>query len=103
VARYYSATTGAFPLLLLPFEQFPNTILLNELKVLDHAHPIASSVALVDIAELLAGKIIALITVFHLAIGEQITSLFEEGTILISGSATDTIRDSDSLVLDIVL
>jgi len=54
-------------------------------------------VAFVDMAEPLAGKIIAFVTVFHLAINEEVASLFEEGAILIPWPATGAVRHSDSL------
>ena len=97
MARYYPAAPGAFPFVLFLFKEFLDAILFDKFEVVDHTHPVMSSVAFIDMAEPLAGKIIALVTVFNLAISEQIASLFEEGTVLISWPATGTVRHSDSL------
>ena len=97
MARYYPTAPGAFPSGLFLFKEFLDAILFDKFEVVDHTHPVMSSVAFIDMAEPLAGKIIALITVFNLAISEQIASLFEEGTVLISWPATGTVRHSDSL------
>jgi len=97
VARYYPTAPGAFPSGLFLFKELLDAILLDEFEVLDHTHHVLSSVAFIDMAEPLAGKIIALVTVFNLAISEQIASLFEEGAVLISWPAAGTVRHSDSL------
>jgi hypothetical protein len=70
MATYNSPTLGALPFLLLLFKELSNANLLDGFQVLKHTHPIIHPVSLVDMAELPAGKIIAFITVFHLAIQE---------------------------------
>lgn len=97
MARYYPTAPGTFPSLLFLFKELLDAILLDEFEVLDHTHPVMSSVAFIDMAEPLAGKIIALVTVFNLAISEQIASLFQKSTFLISWPAVGTVRHSDSL------
>ena len=99
MARYYPTAPGAFPSVLFLSKELLDAILLNEFEVLDHTHPVMSSVAFIDMAEPLTGKITALVTVFNLAINEEIASLFEECALLISWSATDTVRYSDPLAL----
>jgi len=103
VARYYPTAPRAFPFVLFLFKEFLDAILFDEFEVLNHTHPVMSSVAFIDMAEPLAGKIIALVTVFNLAISEQITFLFQKSTFFISWPATGTVRHSDSLALYIML
>ena len=70
MATYNFPTLRALPSLLLLFEELSNASLLDGFQVLNHTHPEIHRVSLVDMAELPAGKIIAFITVFHLAIQE---------------------------------
>jgi hypothetical protein len=70
MATYSSPALRALPSLLLLFKELSNAILLNGFQVLNHTHPEIHPVSLVDMAELPAGKIIAFITVFYLAIQE---------------------------------
>ena len=97
MARYCPPALRAFPFVLFLFKEFLDAILFDKFEVLDHTHAVLFSVAFIDMAEPLAGKIIALVTIFNLAISEQIASLFEEGAVFISCPATGTVRHSDSL------
>ena len=66
VAAYGLPTFRAFPLAFFPFKELPSAVLLDVFKVLDHAHSIERSVAFVQMAESITGKILAFITVSYL-------------------------------------
>ena len=70
MTTYNSTTLRALPSLLFLFKELSNAILLDGFQVLNHTHPEIHPVSLVDMVEPLAGKIIAFITVFYLAIHE---------------------------------
>ena len=70
MTTYNSPTLRALPFLLLLFKELSNASLFDGFQVLNHTHPEIHPVSLVDMAEPLAGEIIAFITVFHLAIHE---------------------------------
>jgi len=68
VAADRVATPRAFPPLVLSFEEFLDTTLLDEIKVLNHAHFEESAVPFVKTFESRAWKPLALMTVLHLVI-----------------------------------
>jgi len=103
VTTNYSTTPGTSPFVLFIFEKLFDTVRLDGFEVLDHAHPEICSVALVDMAKPFTGEIIAFVTIFYVAIQEQRTSLFKEGTLFISWSAPATIRHSNALAFYIIL
>jgi len=99
VTAYHGSTLRALPLYLFLFQKLPDTLLLNIFKVLNHAHPVKSAVALVDTLQPLAWKIPAFIAVLYPTAQKIITSLFQEGAFLVSGPAADAVRHPDSLAL----
>lgn len=96
-------TPGAFPFLRLSFEKFLDTTLLDEFKVLNHAHFEESSVSFVNTFESHARKGLALITVLHLVVQQEAASFLEKGTFLLPWPATNAVGHFDSFALDIVL
>jgi hypothetical protein len=70
MATYCFPTLRALPPLLLLFKELTDAIFLDGFQVLNHTHPVIHSVSLIEMAELPAGEIIALITVFYIVIQE---------------------------------
>ena len=60
----------AFPPPLFLSQKLPDAICLDVFKILNHAHPVESAVAFVDILQPLARKIPAFIAVLYLAAEE---------------------------------
>ena len=102
VAADYSATLRTFPSIFFLLKKLLDAVLLDKVKVFDHAHPKESSIAFINMAKLFAWKIFTFIAVFHLAFQEQVASLLEKGTLLISWPATSAIRHSDTFTLYIM-
>ena len=77
-------------------------MLLNELEIINHTHTKKSLIALIIVFQVFAGKLFAFITELHLVVQKQLASFLEKRTLLVSWSATDAVRHSDSLALDIM-
>jgi len=62
-----------------------------------------SFISLVNVFQVFARKFFAFITKFNLVVKKQFASLLEKSTLLVSRSATLTVRHSHSLSFDIIL
>ena len=102
VTADYASALRTFPSIFLLYDKLLDTVLLDELKVFDHAHPEESSIAIIDVTEPFTWEILTVITVSHLTIQEQIASLLEECTLLIPRSATDAVRHFNPLAFHIM-
>ena len=102
MAAYDCSTLEAFPPLLFLFKELIDAILLDELEVLYHTHPVEVSVACVYMVESFTGIITAFVAVLYLATQEEVASLLKESALLISRSATKAERHSNSLALNIM-
>lgn len=60
-------TSGALPPFFFPVKKFINTILLDVLQVLNHAHLVKSSVPFVELLKPMAGKVDTLVTKLYLS------------------------------------
>ena len=68
MAAYRISTLWAFPLLLFFFKKPGDPVIPDVLEVLNHAHSVIFSVALIDVLEISTGKIRTLMAVFYLSV-----------------------------------
>jgi len=78
-------------------------MLSDELEVLNHAHMVLGTVALVESLQSTAGKTSALIAEPNESFPEQIALLLQEGTVLAAWQAAGAVRLRKSLLLQVVL
>jgi hypothetical protein len=102
VAADCSPAIRTFPSLSVLLKKSSDSVLLDELEVLDHTHPEVSPVASVNVKQRVAWEVLAFVTVLDPVISQQIASLLEECTLLVPWPATGAVRHSDSLAFDIM-
>ena len=103
MAAYNCSTLRALPSLLFRFKELPDAMLLDGFQILDHTHPEMSSVSLIEMLKPFTRKIIAFVTILHLATQEKCASLLEKCALLVSWSTAGAIGHSYSLALYIML
>ena len=91
-----------FPLFLLFFKEFVDSMVSDELQVFYHAHSVTRPVSAVDSFQPIAGKTAAFKTEKCFVVCQFGTSLFQKGTFFVSRSATRAVRHSDAFVFDVV-
>jgi len=103
MATYNCSTLRALPSLLFRFKKLLDAMLLDGFQILDHTHPEMRSVSFIEIPKPFTQKIIAFVTIFHLATQKQFASLLEKCALLIPRSTAGAIGHSYSLALYIML
>jgi hypothetical protein len=96
-------TFWALPFFQLGFDEFGHSFFLDEGQVLYHAHVKMSAVPVIDLLQALAGKLRTFETEVHLALQQRGTSLFENGALLVTGTATGAVGHPQPLAFHIML
>jgi hypothetical protein len=76
MTTYYPTTFRALPLCHLLFQELTHTIIFYEFEILNHAHMVKVTIALVESLEPRAGKITTVITEPHKSFSQQFTMSF---------------------------
>jgi len=102
MAAYHPTTFWALPFLLFLYKELTDAFCPNVFKIFDQTCPEEGPIPLIDGLQTFAWEITALIAVLNIAIHEDIASLFEKSTFLISFPTAITIGHSDALAFYIV-
>ena len=97
-----SAALRAFPLLFLFCQQLPDAVVLDSNEIIDHAHPEESLVFLVQVLQVSAGEITALVAKLHFTFTQPGAALPDVGALFIPWTAAGAIRYLDAFAFDIV-
>ena len=84
----HSTTLAAFVKSILPFQKRVYAVVSNHSEVSDRAVVIVSSVSFIEVAQMCAGELRALIAVMPLSVRNQTTLAFEVGTAFVPRSAS---------------
>ena len=93
---------GTCPLLLLRLQKFAYTVISDMFQVFYHAHTISFAVSRIEGFQIIAGKILALKTVFYFSLQGQQAWLSDKRTFFIADAASAAIGYPDTFCFQFV-